>query len=131
MSITTSFVDATNVSTIAAEVRPNTAMIWLESPTNPLLNLVDINKIAQLIGNFEQHGHRNIIFVIDNTFATSFYQKPLQLGACISYQSLSKYINGHGDVMAGSVTTNDPYLARKLRALQKNLGEQLWELSKH
>jgi len=122
MSIHVSFIDATNASAIAAAIRPKTAMIWLESPSNPLLNIVDIQRIARLVRNFETHGHRDITLVIDNTFATSYFQKPLELGASISYQSLSKYINGHGDVMAGGLVTNDAYLASRLKHLQKTLG---------
>lgn len=88
-------------------------MIWIETPTNPLLKVVDIaviSKIAKARGN--------IIVVVDNTFLTSYLQKPLDFGADVVMYSLTKYMNGHSDVIMGAAIVNDEELEEKLRFLQ-------------
>lgn len=89
-------------------------MIWLESPTNPLLKVIDIKAIAD---SFKSH-RQDIILVVDNTFLTCYYQKPFDLGADIVMYSLTKYMNGHSDVIMGAAITRRDDLAEKLRFLQ-------------
>src|SRR5437667_314348 len=82
-------------------IRPNTKLIWLESPTNPLLRLIDIQAVAEIA-----HRH-NILVVVDNTFASPYFQQPLKLGADIVVHSTTKYINGHSDVIGGALVLNN------------------------
>lgn len=91
-------------------------VIWAETPTNPTLRLVPIALIASLA---KRHG---IPFVIDNTFSSPYYQSPLALGATIVVHSMTKYINGHSDVLLGGVATGDVALLKKLRFLQNANG---------
>lgn len=109
------FLDSHEPRTIAAHVTPRTRMIWLESPTNPLLNLVDIAAVA---------GARpdRVLLVVDNTFATPFLQNPLDLGADIVVHSATKYIAGHSDVVSGAVAVNNPDLRASLRFYQNAAG---------
>jgi len=93
-----------------------TRVVWLETPTNPLLNLIDIEKAA------EAAHAAGALVVVDNTFATPFLQRPLELGADVVVHSTTKYLGGHSDVIGGFVATNDPTVAERLRFLQKSLG---------
>ena len=93
-----------------------TRIVWLESPTNPLLNLVDIRRAADAA-----HAVGALV-VVDNTFATPYLQRPLELGADLVVHSTTKYLGGHSDVIGGFVATNDPTVADRLRFLQKSLG---------
>src|SRR5215210_6602999 len=93
-----------------------TRIVWLETPTNPLLNIVDIRAAADAA-----HAVGAMV-VVDNTFATPYLQRPLELGADIVVHSMTKYLGGHSDVIAGFVATNDPTVAERLRFLQKSLG---------
>ena len=93
-----------------------TRLVWLETPTNPLLNLVDIRAAA------EAAHAAGAIVVVDSTFATPYLQRPLELGADIVLHSTTKYLGGHSDVVGGFVATNDPTIAERLRFLQKSLG---------
>jgi cystathionine beta-lyase/cystathionine gamma-synthase len=93
-----------------------TRIVWLETPTNPLLNVVDIRAAADAA-----HAAGAMV-VVDNTFATPFLQRPLELGADISLHSTTKYLGGHSDVVGGFVATNDPTVAERLYFLQKSLG---------
>lgn len=90
-------------------IRPNTRMLWLETPTNPLLSLVDIQALAEMA-----HRHK-LIVVVDNTFASPYFQQPLRLGADIVVHSTTKYINGHSDVIGGALVVNDPALYEPLK----------------
>lgn len=92
-------------------------MIWLETPTNPCLKVVDIQSIADIA-----HSHPNIILVVDNTFLTPYFQRPLELGADIVSYSLTKYMNGHSDVIMGSLATNSDDLHQRLSFLQNSSG---------
>jgi cystathionine beta-lyase/cystathionine gamma-synthase len=94
----------------------DTRLVWLESPTNPLLNVIDIQAAADAA-----HA-RGAIVVVDNTFATPYLQRPLELGADVVVHSTTKYLGGHSDVIGGFVATNDPTIAERLRFLQKSLG---------
>jgi cystathionine beta-lyase/cystathionine gamma-synthase len=93
-----------------------TRVVWLESPTNPLLNIVDIGAAADAAREI------GAIVVVDNTFATPYLQRPLELGADIVLHSTTKYLGGHSDVIGGFVATNDPTVAERLYFLQKSLG---------
>jgi cystathionine beta-lyase/cystathionine gamma-synthase len=100
----------------APRFEPDTRIVWIESPTNPLLNLVDIRAAAEAAHTV------GAIVVVDNTFATPYLQQPLDLGADVVVHSTTKYIGGHSDVIGGFVATNDPTIAERLRFLQKSLG---------
>jgi cystathionine beta-lyase/cystathionine gamma-synthase len=93
-----------------------TRIVWLETPTNPLLNVIDIRKAA------EAAHAAGAMVVVDNTFATPYLQRPLELGADVVVHSTTKYLGGHSDVIGGFVATNDPTVADRLRFLQKSLG---------
>jgi cystathionine gamma-synthase len=93
-----------------------TRIVWLETPTNPLLNVIDIQAAAEAA-----HAVGAIV-VVDNTFATPYLQRPLELGADIVLHSTTKYLGGHSDVLGGFVATNDPTIAERLYFLQKSLG---------
>jgi cystathionine gamma-lyase len=101
---------------LADQIDEDTRLVWLESPTNPLLNIIDIKAAA------EAAHARGAIVVVDNTFATPYLQRPLELGADVVVHSTTKYLGGHSDVIGGFVATNDPTIAERLRFLQKSLG---------
>jgi cystathionine gamma-lyase len=111
-----SFVDLTQPASFEAAIRPNTRMVWMESPTNPMLNLIDLAAVAQLARR------RGILSVCDNTFATPYLQRPLELGVDIVMHSATKYLNGHSDVLSGAVIVRDGALAEQLKFLQNGLG---------
>jgi cystathionine gamma-synthase len=101
---------------IAEAIDERTRLVWIESPTNPLLNIVDIRAVAEA-------AHRvGAIVAVDNTFATPYLQRPLELGADLVVHSTTKYLGGHSDVIGGFVGTNDQALGERLRFLQKSLG---------
>jgi len=110
------FVDARDTALIQAAIRPETRMIWLETPTNPLLRLYDIAQIATLA---REH---NLILVVDNTFMSPYFQQPLTLGADLVVHSTTKYLGGHSDVVGGAVLTNNQDLHQQLQFLQNSLG---------
>ncbi len=111
-----SFVDLTDPQAIVAAKRDNTKLVWLESPTNPLLKLFDIAAIAAVT---KAHG---LVLAVDNTFATPMAQRPLELGADLVVHSTTKYLNGHSDVVGGAIVTNDAHLHERLRYLQNAVG---------
>jgi cystathionine beta-lyase/cystathionine gamma-synthase len=98
------------------ELPGDTALVWIETPTNPMLNVVDIRAAA------EAAHAAGAILAVDNTFATPFLQRPLELGADVVVHSTTKYLGGHSDVVGGFVATNDPTIAERLLFLQKSLG---------
>jgi cystathionine gamma-lyase len=110
------YADLTDSAKLASAIRDNTKLVWIETPTNPLLKLADIEAIAA-----EAHKH-DIIVVVDNTFASPWTQQPLALGADIVMHSATKYLNGHSDVIGGVAVTNDPELADQLGFLQNSVG---------
>ena len=114
--ITVNFVDTTDFKNVEKEILPKTKMIWLESPTNPLLKVSDIEEIAKIAKK------NNILLVVDNTFASPISQKPLLLGADIVIHSATKYIGGHTDVLAGLVITADEELGERLKYIQNASG---------
>ncbi|GLH08232.1 L-methionine gamma-lyase [Gryllus bimaculatus] len=113
LNIQTNFVDFSDLSNVEQAITKETKLIWLESPTNPLLKITDIAKVSEIA-----HQHENAITM--NHF--SCLQKPLSLGADIVMYSLTKYMNGHGDVVMGSVAVNDLHLYEKLKFLQNIMG---------
>ncbi|HGJ5877072.1 MAG TPA: trans-sulfuration enzyme family protein [Arsenophonus sp.] len=110
------YIDLNNLQQVKDHLRNNTRLIWIESPTNPLLKLVDIKKICQLAKE------NNIITCVDNTFATAWNQRPLELGADIVMLSTSKYIGGHSDLIGGAVITNQTNIADKIDVLKTTIG---------
>lgn len=112
-----SFTDLSKLDTVAAAIKPNTRLIWIESPTNPLLKLVDIAAICKLA---KQH---DILVVADNTFATPWAQQPLDLGCDLVVHSATKYLNGHSDMIGGIVVVGDnPSLRERMGFLQNSVG---------
>jgi cystathionine gamma-synthase len=101
---------------LGQHIDERTRIVWLESPTNPLLNVIDIAAAAKAAHEV------GAMVVVDNTFATPYLQRPLELGADIVMHSMTKYIGGHSDLMGGFVATNDPTIAERLYFLQKSLG---------
>jgi cystathionine gamma-synthase len=111
------FVSADEINTgLADHLDERTRLVWLETPTNPLLNVIDIRAAAEAA-----HAVGAVV-VVDNTFATPYLQRPLELGADITLHSTTKYLGGHSDVVGGFVATNDPTIAERLYFLQKSLG---------
>ena len=106
-SLQVSLVDATEIASVEAAIRPETKLIWLESPTNPLLRVCDIKAISELA-----HKH-NLLVVVDNTFLSPYFQNPSELGADIVVHSITKYIAGHSDVIGGAIMLNDKALYEK------------------
>ncbi len=114
--VETSLLDMTDPAKVAAAIRPTTRLVWLETPSNPMLKIFDIAKIAEVA-----HA-AGVPLLVDNTFATPMLQRPLDLGADMVLHSATKYLNGHSDVVAGAVMTRDDALAERLHFLQKAVG---------
>ncbi len=112
----TTFIDMTDAAKVRAALRPTTKMVWMETPTNPLLKIFDIAAVAEIAQK------AGIPLVVDNTFATPFLQRPLDLGATIVVHSTTKYLNGHSDVVGGLVVTSHPELAERIGFLQNAMG---------
>ncbi|HEY4114893.1 MAG TPA: cystathionine gamma-synthase [Rhizomicrobium sp.] len=111
------FVDMTDTGNVERAIRPETKMIWIETPTNPLLKLADLSAIAALAKK------RGILTVADNTFASPYVQRPLEHGIDIVVHSTTKYLNGHSDIVGGCAVVGDnPELAERLRFLQNAVG---------
>lgn len=111
-----SFVDCTETSNIEKAITNQTQAIWIESPTNPLMKLIDIQAVADIAKE------NNLTLIVDNTFATPYVQNPLDLGADIVVHSTTKYIGGHSDVVGGAAITRDPEIGEKLGSLLNSLG---------
>lgn len=112
------FVDAREITNVTDAIKDNTALVWLESPTNPLMRLCDIEAICSAVKKVNP----KILVGIDNTFATPYNQRPLDLGADIIHHSCTKYLGGHSDVLAGAVVVKDPVLAEKFTYHQNATG---------
>ncbi|XP_053698123.1 cystathionine gamma-lyase [Sabethes cyaneus] len=117
MNITIDFVDCTDLAKVEAAVKSNTKLFWIETPTNPLLKVIDIAAVCAVAHKFP-----GVVVVVDNTFLSSYFQRPLDLGADIVMYSLTKYMNGHSDVIMGATVTNDEALYEKLKFLQNATG---------
>ena len=112
-----SFVDLTDLAAFEAAITPATKMVWIETPTNPMLKIVDIAAVAAIA---KQHG---LIIVVDNTFASPMLQRPLELGADLVLHSATKYLNGHSDMVGGMVVVGDNTgLAEQMAFLQNSIG---------
>jgi cystathionine beta-lyase/cystathionine gamma-synthase len=117
-----SYVDTSDLEQVRAGLRPETAMVWLESPTNPLLQVSDIQAISTLLSERRVNGGKPIFLVVDNTFATPYLQRPLELGADLVVHSTTKYLGGHSDVVGGAVVGRDAALREPLAFLQNAVG---------
>jgi cystathionine beta-lyase/cystathionine gamma-synthase len=112
------FGDTTDPESVAEALTPATRLVWLETPTNPYLRVTDIRAVADIV-----HSHENKpLLVVDNTFATPYLQRPLELGADIVVHSMTKYLGGHSDVVGGAVIVKDKELAERLAFLQNAVG---------
>ncbi|XP_063481385.1 cystathionine gamma-lyase isoform X1 [Symphalangus syndactylus] len=112
-----SFVDCSKIKLLEAAITPETKLVWIETPTNPTQKMIDIEACAHIV-----HKHGDIILVVDNTFMSPYFQRPLALGADICMYSATKYMNGHSDVVMGLVSVNCESLHNRLRFLQNSLG---------
>jgi cystathionine gamma-lyase len=110
------FVDMRDFGAIESAIKPNTKAMWLESPTNPLMNLLDLRAIAEIAKR------RKVLTMCDNTFLSPYFQRPLDLGIDVVMHSTTKYINGHSDVVGGAVIVKDPKLGEQIGYLQNALG---------
>ena len=111
-----SFVDLNDAAALKAALKPNTRMIWAETPTNPLLKLVDLAKLAKFAAKHD------LLLAVDNTFASPIVQRPLELGADIVVHSATEFINGHSDMVGGVVVVADDDLAQRMAFLQNSVG---------
>jgi cystathionine gamma-lyase len=114
--ITYSFVDMTDTANIEKAITPKTKAVWVETPTNPMLKLIDLKRVAELA---KKH---KLLSVCDNTFMTPFFQRPLELGIDVVVHSTTKYLNGHSDCVGGFACTNDKALADKMYFIQNAVG---------
>ena len=116
--ITSKYVDMRDANTIEAHITSKTKLIWIETPTNPMLNLIDIKKMVEKVKGVR----KSILVCVDNTFASPYLQNPLDLGADLVLHSATKYINGHSDVILGAVITKKPKLGEKIKFIQNASG---------
>lgn len=114
--ITFDYLDLSDPEALHAALRPSTRMLWLESPTNPLMKLVDIQALAAIA-----HAH-DVLVMVDNTFMSPYFQRPLELGADLVLHSTTKYINGHSDLIGGVVITDDDKLGSELKFMANAVG---------
>ena len=110
------FVNMLDVQNIEEKINNNTKLIWAETPTNPMLNIIDIKKVCDLARQ------NNIMVGVDNTFATPYLQNPLALGADVVMHSVTKYLGGHSDVIMGALITNDDKIAEEIYRIQNSSG---------
>ena len=111
-----SFVDLNDINALKAALKPNTRMIWAETPTNPMLKLVDLAKIAAFA---KKHG---LLLVVDNTFCSPMLQRPIEFGADLVVHSATKFLNGHSDMVGGIAVAREPALAEQMAFLQNSVG---------
>lgn len=114
--IEATYMDMTAPARVREALRPNTRLVWIETPSNPMLKIFDIAALAEVAKK------ANVPLVVDNTFATPMLQRPLDLGASVVVHSTTKYLNGHSDVVGGATLTSDDGIAESLRFLQKSVG---------
>src|SRR5213078_2302124 len=110
------YVDLTDASRFEREIKPNTRMVWIETPSNPLLKLIDLEAIAKIARE------KNIISVSDNTFASPWIQRPIEFGFDLVVHSATKYLNGHSDLVSGVAVVSDKQLGERLWFLQNSVG---------
>ncbi|GLK50458.1 cystathionine gamma-synthase [Brevundimonas intermedia] len=116
MGLDFAYVDLSDIAAVEAAITPKTKMLWVETPTNPLMKLADIAALSKVA---KAHG---LLLIVDNTFATPFCQQPLSLGADVVMHSATKYLNGHSDIIGGVLVTADPELATRIKFLQNSVG---------
>ena len=114
--IEATFLDYSNLENVEKNIKENTRVIYIETPSNPLLKISDIKTLVKFAKKY------NLLTIVDNTFMTPLYQKPLELGCDIVVESMTKFINGHSDVVAGLIATNNEQIAKEITLLQKNFG---------
>ncbi|KAE9554544.1 hypothetical protein FO519_002248 [Halicephalobus sp. NKZ332] len=112
------FADLTDLENVKKSLKPETKMVWVESPSNPLLKVVDIAGVTKIVKEFNEE----ILVVVDNTFMSPYFQKPLDLGADVVVHSITKYINGHSDVVMGAAATNSAVIDEHLFFMQLAVG---------
>ncbi|MEK7790085.1 MAG: cystathionine gamma-synthase [Deltaproteobacteria bacterium] len=110
------FVDMTDAQNIKKAVQKNTKAVWIETPTNPMLKLVDLNAAISFCRS------KKIVTIVDNTFMSPYFQRPLDLGANVVVHSTTKFLNGHSDLIGGAAVTNDSHLSERLYFLQNAIG---------
>jgi cystathionine beta-lyase len=110
------FVEMDDINSVESLINENTKMIWVETPTNPMMNIIDIKAVAKLAKSY------NILSAVDNTFSSPYLQTPLDLGADLVVHSITKFIGGHSDVVMGAIVLNDEKLADKLYFIQNSCG---------
>lgn len=111
-----SFVDLTDEKKVLESLRPNTKMVWIETPTNPMMKVVDIAKVCNLVSS------QDVISVVDNTFMSPYFQNPLKLGADVVVHSTTKFINGHSDIVGGAIVTDNESIAERIAFLSNSMG---------
>lgn len=111
-----SYVDLSHADALERALKPNTKLLWLETPTNPMLKLADIRALTEIAHR------RGVLVAVDNTFMSPFFQKPLELGADVAMHSSTKYINGHSDVVGGALVVRDGALAERIQFLSNAMG---------
>ena len=114
--ITLDFVNLRDLEALKKAIKPNTKLIWTETPTNPLMNLLDLEAIAKVAKS------RGVLTLCDNTFLSPYFQRPLDLGIDIALHSVTKYINGHSDVVGGALIVKEPALAERVGFMQNAMG---------
>ena len=114
--VESTFVDASNIENVKKEVKANTKLIYIETPANPTMDIIDIKAMAEFAHS------KGIPLVVDNTFCSPYLQNPLDLGADVVLHSMTKFINGHADIVAGMIVTNDQYYYNLIRPVMVNLG---------
>ena len=110
------FVDMLNINNVKDKINDNTKLIWIETPTNPVMNIIDIKAIVQLVN------HSDVMVGVDNTFATPYLQKPLDLGADIVMHSVTKFLGGHSDIVMGALATKSDQIAEEMYRIQNSSG---------
>lgn len=116
MGLSYTFVDSSDPASVQAAIQPSTKAIYIETPTNPLLKITPLKKVADL-------AHKNnLLLIVDNTFNTPYWQQPLDLGADVVLHSATKYLGGHSDVVAGLVVVKDEKLAERMHFIQNSVG---------
>ena len=114
--VESSYVNTANIDEIRAAIRPNTRMLYIETPANPTMDISDLKACAELA-----HAH-GMVLVVDNTFSSPYLQRPLELGADVVFHSMTKFLNGHADIVAGMIVTSDKALGSKLRSMMVTMG---------
>lgn len=118
-NVEASFVNTSNIDNIVAAIKPNTKVLYIETPANPTMDITDIAACAVIA---KQH---NLILVVDNTFCSPYLQKPLDMGADVVLHSVTKFINGHADIVGGVIVTKDPEIYKKIRHSMVYLGSNM------